>query len=213
MHKNVSLADQVFEHLEADILGGKYARGEILTEMKLCADLGVSRTPIREAIHRLAQEHLVEISSKGVVVLGVTEKDLVDIYDIRLAVEGMAAARAAKLITEAQLAELKETLDLQEFYSTKRDAEHIRYMDSHFHKLIYNFSGSIVLHDMLTPLHTKAQKYRKTSVENSSRASASVAEHRAIYDAIAAHDADAAQNAMTAHVEHARNHILKGKEN
>ncbi|MBQ9735486.1 MAG: GntR family transcriptional regulator [Clostridia bacterium] len=211
MHKNISLADQVFEHLEADILGGKYARGESLTEMKLCADLGVSRTPIREALHRLAQEHLVEISAKGVIVLGVTDKDLVDIYDIRLAVEGMAAARAATLATEEQIAELKETVDLQEFYSAKHDAEHIRLMDSRFHKLIYDFSGSIVLHDMLTPLHTKAQKYRKTSVENSSRADASVAEHRAIFDAIVAHDADAAEQAMILHVANARNHILKGK--
>ena len=59
-HKNLSLADQVFERLEGDILSGKYARGQVLTELALCADMGVSRTPIREAAHRLAQEHLVE---------------------------------------------------------------------------------------------------------------------------------------------------------
>ena len=95
-HKNVSLADQVFERMEADILSGKYERGEVLTEMKLCADMGVSRTPIREAAHRLAQEHLVLMTTKGITVLGVTDKDLVDIYDIRMRLEGMAAALAAK---------------------------------------------------------------------------------------------------------------------
>ena len=95
-HKNISLADQVFERLEADVLSGKYERGQVLTEMALCADMGVSRTPIREAAHRLAQEHLVELTSKGITVLGVTDKDLSDIYDIRMRLEGMAAALAAK---------------------------------------------------------------------------------------------------------------------
>lgn len=209
-HKTVSLADQVFSRLEADILSGKYPRGEVLTEMKLCADMGVSRTPIREAAHRLAQEHIVEISGKGIVVLGVTDKDLADIYDIRLHVEGMAAALAAKNITDEMLAELKEILDLQEFYAAKKDAEHIRYMDSRFHELVYRAADSIVLYDVLVPLHKKAQKYRKKSVENSSRANASLAEHRAIYEAIAARDASLAEQVMHEHVLHAKSHITKG---
>ena len=76
-HKTISLADQVFEHLESDILSGKYQRGEILTESKLSAQLGVSRTPIREALRRLEQEHIIEESGKGSVVIGISEKDLV----------------------------------------------------------------------------------------------------------------------------------------
>ena len=82
-HKTVSLADQVFEHIEADILSGKYARGEIITESRMSAELGVSRTPIREAFRRLSQEHLIEESGKGSVVIGITEKDLDDIFLIR----------------------------------------------------------------------------------------------------------------------------------
>ena len=209
-HKSVSLADQVFARLEGDILSGKYARGEVLTEMKLCADMGVSRTPIREAAHRLAQEHLVQITAKGITVLGVTEKDLSDIYDIRLCIEGMAAALAARHISAEALAELSEVLDLQEFYAAKKDAEHIRYMDSRFHELIYAAADSIVLYDVLMPLHKKAQKFRKRSVENSSRAMASHAEHRAIYEAIAAKDASLAEARMRAHVMNAKNHITKG---
>ena len=64
-HKTISLADQVFDHLENDILSGKYQRGEILTESKLSTELGVSRTPIREALRRLEQEHIIEESGKG----------------------------------------------------------------------------------------------------------------------------------------------------
>ena len=73
-HKTISLAEQVFERLENDILSGKYQRGETLTELKLVTDLGVSRTPVREALHRLEQENIIEITSKGILILGVTEK-------------------------------------------------------------------------------------------------------------------------------------------
>ena len=64
-YRTVSLADQVFERLENDILSGKYQRGEIITELQLCSELGVSRTPVREALRRLFQEHLIEDSPKG----------------------------------------------------------------------------------------------------------------------------------------------------
>ena len=209
-HRTISLADQVFERLEREILTGKYPRGEVLTEVGLCTDLGVSRTPVREALRRLEQEHIVEMSGKGIVVLGVTQEDLVDIYDIRARIEGRAAALAAKNATDEQIEELKEAVDLQEFYMTKKDPDHIKAMDSRFHELIYRFSGSAVFYDTLMPLHKKTQKYRKASVENSTRAAHSVEEHRAVLEAVIARDAAAAEAAMNAHVENAKNHIMRG---
>lgn len=206
-HKTHTLADQVFERLETDILSGKFSRGEILIEMELCQNLGVSRTPVREALRRLQQEHLVEEHSKGLKVLGVTREDLEDIMEMRLRLEGFAAARAAERITEEQLKELKDTLDLQEFYLTKHDSDHIKGMDSKFHELVYKFSGSVVIYDTLLPLHKKVQRYRKKSVENNSRATLSVEEHRAIYEALAAHDPVAAEKAILNHTNNAKNHI------
>lgn len=208
-HKTISLADQVFERLEHEILSGIYQRGEVLTEMRLCADLGVSRTPVREALRRLEQEHIIEISGKGIVVLGVTEQDLHDIYDIRREIEGDAAFKAAERISPEEIEELRSTLELQEFYVSKKDAEHIRSLDSQFHQLVYRFTGSAVYYDTLMPLHKKVQKHRKKSVENNSRAQSSLEEHRKIFEAIAAHDAPNARRAMIAHVENARNHIIK----
>ncbi len=207
-HRSISLADQVFERLESEILTGKYQRGEILTELRLVSDLGVSRTPVRESLRRLEQEHIIEISGKGIVVLGVTEQDLEDIFAIRKQIEGMASYDTAIRITEEQLAELRETLELQEFYVSKQDAEHIKAMDSKFHQLIYRFCGSTVLYDTLMPLHKKVQKYRKASVENNSRAQQSAKEHRAIYEAIAAHNAELAAQYTTEHIINAANHIL-----
>ena len=94
--KSISLADQVFEKLESDIIAGVYPRGEVLTELKLVEQLNVSRTPIREALRRLEQERLIRDSGKGSVVLGITLEDLEDIMDIRLRCEGLAAFYAAK---------------------------------------------------------------------------------------------------------------------
>ena len=207
-HKTISLAEQVFERLENDILVGKYQRGEVLTELKLVTDLGVSRTPVREALHRLEQEHIIEITPKGILILGVTEQDLKDIFAIRKRIEGLASAFAAQNMTEEQLAELKEALELQEFYVNKQDPEHIKTMDSRFHKLIYRYCGSAALNDTLLPLHKKVQKYRRASVEDKSRAKQSLSEHRAIFEAIAAKNAVLAEKCTTEHIANAEEHIL-----
>ncbi len=211
-HKTISLADQVFEHLETDILSGKYCKGETLTESKLSAQLGVSRTPIREALRRLEQEHLIEEAPKGVIVVGISEKDLEDIFAIRAKLEGYTAAMAAQNHTAEQLDVVREALEFQEFYLGKQDPDHIKSMDSRFHETIYKMSGSTVFYDVLMPLHKKILKYRKASVTDSSRAASSVAEHRAIYEAIAAHDGELASRLITEHLNNAYNHIIN-KEN
>ena len=121
--KSVSLADQVFDKLENDIIVGIYPRGEVLTELKLVEQLGVSRTPIREALRRLEQERLIAESGKGSIVLGITEDDLLDIMNIRESVEGLAAYYATVNITEEGRADLMHIVDLQDFYYGKGDLD------------------------------------------------------------------------------------------
>lgn len=212
IHKTVSLADQIFERLESDILTGIYPRGSVLTELTLSEDLGVSRTPIREAVRRLEQEHLVEATSRGVVVLSITQQDAMIIYDIRIHAEGLAARACAENITEEQLKELKDLLDLQEFYIKKGDPEKVKATDSQFHQMIYQFAGSPVYADTLTPLHNKTQKFRKAMVTTTSKAEVSFHEHKAIYEAIESHDIDAAEQAMRYHVEKAKERLSELKE-
>ena len=213
VHKTISLADQIFERLESDILTGVYPRGSLLTELSLSEDLGVSRTPIREAIRRLEQEHLVETTSKGVVVLSITLEDAMIIYDIRVHAEGLAAKACAENITPAQVEEMKELLELQEFYIKKGDSEKVKNTDSQFHQMIYQFAGSPVYVDTLTPLHNKTQKFRKATMSNSSRAEISFAEHSKIFNAISSGDGDAAEEAMRSHVKSAKDRLTSLKEN
>ena len=210
-HKTISLADQVFEKLETDILSGVYQKGELLTELKLCEELGVSRTPIREALRRISQEHIIEESGKGSIVLGIDKNDLKDIYAIRTRIEGMAAALAAQNATSAQLEELKEAVELQEFYVSKKDANHIRQFDSRFHEIVYICSGSKVMFDTLMPLHKKVLKFRKTSVESNVRAVNSANEHREIYEVIVAGNSELAEQKMAEHIKKAYEHILLGE--
>ena len=167
--RTVTLADQVFERLESDIIQGVYPRGEVLTELRLVEQLNVSRTPIREALRRLEQEHLIADTGKGSVVLGITAEDLVDIMDIRCKIEGLASYYAAKNASPEGLARLRHIMDLQEFYFEKRDAEHLREMDDQFHDVICDMGGHAVISDTLVPLHRKTRRYRKASIADAKR--------------------------------------------
>ncbi len=207
-HKTISLADQVFDHLEQEILSGVYQRGEALTETKLSAQLGVSRTPIREALRRLEQEGIVEETAKCCIVVGISEQDLADIFLIRSKLEGLSASIAAEKRSDEQLAELKEAMELQEFYYEKRDAEQIKRMDNRFHETLYKIAGRS-FSDTLLPLHKKVQKYRRASVESHSRAAASVAEHRRVFEAIAEKEPTTAKEAMERHIHNAYQHIIE----
>ena len=216
-HRTVSIADQIFAQLERDILSGKYARGEILTEMRLSSELGVSRTPIREALKLLEQEMLLEETSKGSCVVGITRRDIMDMYDIRLGIEGRCAALAAKNISDEQLERMREITELQKFYLQNSDEEQdnsakIKNLDSEFHQLLYRSSGSRVYEATLAPMHKKMTKYRMVSIRRTGRAELSVKEHKAIYDALKAHDEALAAERTVIHVQNARDSILEQKE-
>lgn len=211
--KTTSLADQIFERLENDIIQGVYPRGEILTELRLAEELGVSRTPIREALRRLEQERLIESAGKGSVVLGITETDLMDIMTIRERVEGVAAYYAAQNITPEGIKEMSDIVDLQEFYFSRKDAAHLHQVDDRFHDAICQLSNRNVLIDTLLPLLRKTRRYRKLSLENWDRTSNTKQEHYAIYQAIVSGNAPLAEELTAKHISNAKAHMMKGMKN
>ncbi len=207
-HKSISLADQIFERLEKDILIGKYSYGEVLTETKLSEELGVSRTPVREALRRLAQEKLIKETQKGTVVLGISKEDLVDIYAIRMPLEAMAVTRFIENLSDETLKILKDIIDVQEFYGTRKDFSNISDKDSEFHEAIYRNCGSHILEETLVPLHRKVVKFRKASIEHTGRAQKSIEEHKEILKAIEARDIKKAIELVTKHADNAKQSIL-----
>ena len=210
-YKSTSLADQVFEKLENDIIQGIYKRGELLTELKLVEQLGVSRTPIREALRRLEQERLIEDTGKGSRVLGITEEDLQDIMNIRERIEGLAAYYATVNLTPEGLKELTHIVDLQEFYFSKRDKEHLREVDDQFHDLICALSKRSVIADTLMPLMRKTRRYRRISIDDWERTTNTMNEHRAMFEAIASGNAKLAEQLATAHIVKAKRHMIEGE--
>ncbi len=195
---------QVFQQLEKAILEGELAPGTSLTEVKLSAELGVSRTPIREALMQLELEGLVKTThNKGAVVVGISGSDVNDIYLIRTRIEGFAARRAAENITEEELQDLREIVELQEFYLGRGDTLQVGNLDQRFHEIVYEGSRSRPLKQILSMFHNYIQKARTTSVRRG-RAAASTQEHRDILTAIESRNADEAERLMGIHVENAR---------
>ena len=206
--KSVSLADQVFDRLENDIIQGVYPKGEILTELKLVEQLGVSRTPIRESLRRLEQEHLIEDTGKGSRVIGISEYDVRDIMEIREKIEGLASYYATLNMTSEGLKELAHIVDLMDFYFDKWDTEHLRQADDDFHECICRLSKRNVIKDTLVPLHRKTRRYRKVAMEDKERATCTLKEHHQIFEAIAAGNAELARDLSAMHIVNAKVHMF-----
>ena len=212
--KSQSLEEMVYLRLEEEILSGELERGESLGEIALAKRLGVSRTPIRGALHRLSEEGLVEIlPNRGASVLGINIDDLIDIYALRERVEGLASALAATRITEEELAKLTEAVELAEFYISKNDTEHIKELDTVFHSIIYKASGSRFLAATLSELHRKIKAYRKRSLSVPGRLKKSENEHREILEAIKRGDAEMADRLTSLHVKRALDNMITAINN
>ncbi len=205
-----SLMARVYQQLRRDIVEGKLAPGASLVEAKLSEDLGVSRTPVREALRLLEQDGLVDsIPNKCSIVVGIDLQDISDTYDFRIPTFGLCARWATERMTDQEIEELRNLLELQEFYLQKGDVEKVRENDSRFHDLIYAGCRSRAVTQTMRNLHILSQRVREIAISETARTPDSVREHRAIFDAIAARDAAAAQVAAQEHLINAKEHILK----
>lgn len=207
--KSPSLEEQVYSKLEEEILGGRLKRGDALTEIALSKRLGVSRTPIRSALHRLAEEGLVEVTpNKGAVVVGVTVDDLIDTYRIRMRLEGLATAMATGRISEEEKRKLVESVELSEYYIAKQDTDKLKELDTAFHSVIYKASGNRMLCRILSELHRNIKTYRRLSLTVPGRLEKSVEEHKQILNALIAKDADRADELTSLHINEAMQNMI-----
>lgn len=209
-----SLRIRVFNAIEDAILNGEYKEGESLNELKLSSELGVSRTPVREALMQLELEGLVNnIPNKGAVVVGVSEKDIEDVYAIRMSIEGLAAKLCAEKITDDELKALEKIVDLQEFYLIKNNTEQIWKLDGDFHKIIYESSRSRPLRYMLSNFHNYIKSARDISIQTAGRAEKTVAEHKAILEAIRSKNGPLAESLTAEHIRNAKNNLIAQFQN
>ncbi len=201
MAETYSLRGRVFNKIREDILSGAYHENEELKENTLASELGVSRTPVREALRQLELEGLVTIiPNRGAYVTGITSKDIHDIYMIRSYLEGLCAKLACENITEEQIEALEEVLYLSDFHARRGHFEQLVELDNKFHDLIYKASGSKILDHVLSDFHHYVERVRKITLSHPNRASKSSEEHAAILGAIKARDKELAERLAHEHI-------------
>jgi len=205
-----SLRGRVFHHLREDILSGKYKEGDELKEVAIGEELGVSRTPVREAFRQLELEGLIQIiPNKGAYVTGITEKDVKDIYMIRSLLEGLCARWACEHITDAQMEEMEENIYLSKFHAQKGHLEQLAELDNRFHEILYEACNSKMLEHQLRDFHEYVLRVRKKTLANVNRGPKSNEEHELLMEAIKAKDADKAEKLANMHMINAYENMVK----
>ncbi len=203
--ENKSLTSLIFDKIREDILNDKYSTGDKIVEAKLADELGVSRTPVREALKQLELDGLVDnIPNRGVVVKGITNQDIYDIYTIRVAIEGIAARWAVERMDDSVIEDLKEIYDLMEFYTFKNDVDKILELNTKFHEVIYMATKSRYLEQVLLDFQLFIKSTRNKSLKCEGRSDQALLEHKAILDGFIAKDTERAYNATVAHIENSR---------
>lgn len=205
-----SLRGRVFHKIREDILSGKYKDNEELKEVAIGEELGVSRTPVREAFRQLELEGLIHIiPNKGAYVTGITVKDVKDIYMIRSLLEGLCAKWAAENITDEQLEEMEENVYLAEFHASKGHTEQIAELDNRFHEILYEACNSKMLEHQLRDFHDYVLRVRKKTLSKNKRSTESNKEHRLILEAIKEKNPGKAEEVANRHIINAYENMVK----
>jgi DNA-binding GntR family transcriptional regulator len=210
IHNHKPLREMVYEELKMQILKGTIVPGTRLMEVDLAEEMGVSRTPIREAIRKLEKEGLVTIEPRrGAYASQVSTKDMVEILEVRQDMEGLAAAFAAKRISPEQLAELKKISDLYNKAVAEGNMEDMIKYDTRFHRIIVESCNNKVLLSMIEQLHELVLRFRYIYYDNFRKAENMPSEHSIILNAIENCDPDTAREAADSHIDRLKQLIIK----
>ena len=202
MDDYLPLRDVVFNTLREAILKGELKPGERLMELHLANRLGVSRTPIREAIRMLEQEGLaVTIPRKGAQVAKMTEKDLQDVLEVREALDALAVVCACKRMTSEQMEELKVTMRAFEAATRGDDIRNIVETDEAFHNVIYKAANNPKLEAIVNNAREQMYRYRYEYVKDTSIYKQLIEEHRAMIEGFEKHDVEFVKKIMHSHLE------------
>ncbi|MGE5373080.1 MAG: GntR family transcriptional regulator [Solirubrobacterales bacterium] len=204
------LREVVFEALREAIMSGALPPGERMMEVQLAEELGVSRTPVREAIRKLELEgFVVMIPRKGAYVAGISLKDVADVFEIRTALEALAAGLAAERITDEELEEMERIVVLKSEAIKNNDLELLIETDTQFHEVLYRASRNEKLFQIINNLREQIQRFRTTSLASPGRMRLALEEHKKIIEALSERNISLAQQLAQDHIENAENSMLE----
>lgn len=200
------LREVVFETLREAIIKGDLAPGERLMEVQVAEELGVSRTPVREAIRKLELDGLViMVPRKGAYVADISMRDLSDVFEVRRALEGLAAELAADRATDEEIEELERMLvRISESIEENRVRDTVE-LDTQFHEMLYAASRNERLRGILSQLREQIHRFRLQSWTRPGRARVALEEHRGIVEAVAERNPELAKKRATEHIDSAEN--------
>ena len=203
------LRELVLEALREAILNGTLQPRERLMEIQLADELGVSRTPIREALRKLELEgFIVMVPRKGAYVADFSLRDLEDIFEVRKSLEGLAAELCAERVTEEELAEMERLLKEKSAAIENNDMQKLLDVDTAFHEKLYEASRNDRLRSMISNLREQIERFRIASLQYPGRMKRSLEEHYQILDAIQRRDGETANRLAHDHIENVETILL-----
>jgi len=203
------LSQKVYRILKTEIVKRNLKPGTKLLEVKIAKQMGVSRTPVREAIRELVAEGFVKmIPNQGVIVSIASIEDTQEVLQIRSVLEGLAARLATKVISGEEIKELEQYIEQMEYYANKDNALAFSKMDVEFHELILNICGNNRLIQIRKNLSDQAHRYRIRSLSIPGRLKHSLKEHQEIVKALKRKDSEQADKLSQKHVENVLKNIL-----
>jgi len=199
--KNMPFHLQVYQILRESILTGKFQPGERLLEFKLAKELGVSRSPIREALRMLEQDGLVITMENGIVVNPMEVEDIEEIYQCRIATEPYAGYLAALKITDEEIAELEQLVNEAEVAYDQKESERVVDLNTEFHDRIVQISGNRRLSEIVDKIRSLSILARNTELKVYSRPRDYLDEHKEVVKALKGNDAHIVERVIRMHIE------------
>jgi DNA-binding GntR family transcriptional regulator len=211
MATGTSLSVELAKKMREDILKEVFQTGFKLTEQDICAQYGVSRTPVREALHNLEAEGLVKlIPNRGAFVVGFSKQDMSDLFQLRKVYEVQAVKWAILRISDEEMENLEESYEFMEFYTKRGDTRRLKELNARFHRNIYEASHSRILIDVLTSYQSYLQNSAQTLPCKKEQLHEIFAEHTVIFQAFLHRDAGAGAGAMRRHIDNSSKRALRG---
>lgn len=205
-----TIRKKIYEHLREQLLSGKIQPHQHLIEAKIARDIGTSRTPVREALHSLELEGLIEsIPRVGYVVKPISEQEVEEICEIRAAIEGLAARWAMEKAHEKLVIELEKNISIAEDKVSKGNVRAFVDMDAKFHEIISKFSGSQRLLELAQTLRRHMLRYRIQSIYSVDNVLRAIDGHKGILRAIEKRNLGEVNKAIQHHMEHSKKDILR----
>ena len=205
-----SIRKRIYDHLREQLLGGDIPPHEHLIETKIAKEIGTSRTPVREALHSLELEGLIEsIPRVGYVVKPINEAEVEEICEIRTAIEGMAARWAMEKAPQKLIEDLRKNISVSEEKAVHGDPKAFIDLDAQFHEIIARWSGSNRLQELGQTLRRHMLRYRIQSIYLIDNVLRAIQGHKGILEAIEKGDLEEVNRAIKYHLEQSKKDILR----